>query len=176
MISCLVSLSTAVLIYLLAEYGRALSSRTGRRMGHGCYPIHSSGRKYVCPLFGPVNKYLTHCQSQLDTPWDEPTKRSLEFRRYLTGEFVNDVPWNRIGQTASCEFTCRTVLTICVLSSEGSTFMWDVDSQSSRTNVYYGCFPTSLVFKVCIKSPVSRALTNVMWKKTDLVNLQTTLR
>ncbi|KAF8632479.1 hypothetical protein AX17_004829 [Amanita inopinata Kibby_2008] len=35
-----------------------------------------------------------------NTPWDEPTKRSPEFRRYLTGDIFNDIPWNRIGQTA----------------------------------------------------------------------------
>ncbi|KAK2467496.1 hypothetical protein APHAL10511_000351 [Amanita phalloides] len=35
-----------------------------------------------------------------NTPWDEPTTRSPEFRRYLSGEFYKDAPWNRIGHSA----------------------------------------------------------------------------
>ena len=31
----------------------------------------------------------------IDTPWDEPTKRSYEYSRYLTGEAFNHEPWNR---------------------------------------------------------------------------------
>ncbi|EPS95084.1 hypothetical protein FOMPIDRAFT_1054474 [Fomitopsis schrenkii] len=30
-----------------------------------------------------------------NTPWDEPTKRSYEFSRYLSGEAFNNDPWNR---------------------------------------------------------------------------------
>ncbi|KAF9239876.1 kinase-like domain-containing protein [Melanogaster broomeanus] len=32
-----------------------------------------------------------------NTPWDEPTDRSPEFSRYLSGEIFNEVPWNRLG-------------------------------------------------------------------------------
>ncbi|KAF8874579.1 CAMK/CAMKL/CHK1 protein kinase [Gymnopilus junonius] len=31
-----------------------------------------------------------------NTPWDEPTKNSPEFRRYVSGEFFCEDPWNRI--------------------------------------------------------------------------------
>ncbi|KAA1472368.1 CAMK/CAMKL/CHK1 protein kinase [Dentipellis sp. KUC8613] len=32
-----------------------------------------------------------------NTPWDEPTSRSYEYRRYLSKEIFDDEPWNRIG-------------------------------------------------------------------------------
>ncbi|THG95423.1 hypothetical protein EW026_g6227 [Hermanssonia centrifuga] len=32
------------------------------------------------------------------TPWDEPTKKSYEYTRYLTGECFNDDPWNRLSR------------------------------------------------------------------------------
>lgn len=31
-----------------------------------------------------------------NTPWDEPTARSREFGRYVSGAFIDDAPWNRI--------------------------------------------------------------------------------
>lgn len=31
-----------------------------------------------------------------NTPWDEPTARSYEFGRYVSGAFIDDAPWNRI--------------------------------------------------------------------------------
>ncbi|KAF8269432.1 kinase-like domain-containing protein [Lactarius quietus] len=31
-----------------------------------------------------------------NTPWDEPTARSYEFSRYVSGEFIDDAPWDRI--------------------------------------------------------------------------------
>ncbi|KAH7884179.1 kinase-like domain-containing protein [Phlebopus sp. FC_14] len=31
-----------------------------------------------------------------NTPWDEPTERSPEFCRYLSGEIFNEDPWNRL--------------------------------------------------------------------------------
>ncbi|KAI0055713.1 CAMK/CAMKL/CHK1 protein kinase [Artomyces pyxidatus] len=34
-----------------------------------------------------------------NTPWDEPTRRSYEYSRYLNGEIFQDAPWNRIGKS-----------------------------------------------------------------------------
>ncbi|KAH9994618.1 CAMK/CAMKL/CHK1 protein kinase [Russula vinacea] len=31
-----------------------------------------------------------------NTPWDEPTARSYEFGRYVSGSFIDDAPWNRM--------------------------------------------------------------------------------
>ncbi|KAG6330497.1 hypothetical protein ID866_8593 [Astraeus odoratus] len=33
-----------------------------------------------------------------NTPWDEPTDRSPEFCRYLSGEIFREDPWNRLGR------------------------------------------------------------------------------
>ncbi|RDX49474.1 CAMK/CAMKL/CHK1 protein kinase [Lentinus brumalis] len=35
-----------------------------------------------------------------NTPWDEPTRGSTEFRQYITGEAFNHRPWNRFSQDA----------------------------------------------------------------------------
>ncbi|KIL61219.1 hypothetical protein M378DRAFT_864078 [Amanita muscaria Koide BX008] len=35
-----------------------------------------------------------------NTPWDEPTRRSSEFRKYASGEIFDDPPWNRISSEA----------------------------------------------------------------------------
>ncbi|KAJ7725700.1 kinase-like domain-containing protein [Mycena metata] len=35
-----------------------------------------------------------------NTPWDEPTKHSVEFTRYLSGEIFQEEPWNRFSDTA----------------------------------------------------------------------------
>lgn len=35
-----------------------------------------------------------------NTPWDEPTTRSPEFCRYVSGEILREDPWNRLGQNA----------------------------------------------------------------------------
>ncbi|GBE84122.1 Serine/threonine-protein kinase CHK1 [Sparassis crispa] len=35
-----------------------------------------------------------------NTPWDEPTKKSEEYCRYLSGQCFNDDPWNRMGENA----------------------------------------------------------------------------
>ena len=37
-----------------------------------------------------------------DTPWDEPTTRSYEFGRYVSGLFIDDAPWNRIPASVFC--------------------------------------------------------------------------
>ncbi|KAI9454195.1 CAMK/CAMKL/CHK1 protein kinase [Russula earlei] len=31
-----------------------------------------------------------------NTPWDEPTGRSYEFSRYVSGTFIDDAPWNQL--------------------------------------------------------------------------------
>lgn len=46
----------------------------------------------------------TSLNSVLDTPWDEPTTRSPEFCRYVSGEILREDPWNRLGQNALCMF------------------------------------------------------------------------
>lgn len=55
-----------------------------------------------------VGVFLTSC---LDTPWDEPTDRSPEFCRYLSGEIFNEEPWTKFGTNALCTsihpFPCR---------------------------------------------------------------------
>ena len=33
---------------------------------------------------------------QVDTPWDEPSENSPEYRAFLTGELLNYDPWTRI--------------------------------------------------------------------------------
>jgi serine/threonine-protein kinase Chk1 len=42
-----------------------------------------------------------------DTPWDEPTQHSPEFRRYLSGEIFHESPWNRLGSDAQCAYSCH---------------------------------------------------------------------
>ena len=37
-----------------------------------------------------------------DTPWDEPTVRSHEFSRYVSGTFIDDAPWDRIPAAVFC--------------------------------------------------------------------------
>lgn len=37
---------------------------------------------------------------EADTPWDEPTERSPEFCRYLTGEIYYEAPWNGFSESA----------------------------------------------------------------------------
>ena len=80
----------------------------------------------------PVNESLRHLQP--DTPWDEPTKRSPEFRRYLSGEFVIDAPWNRIDRTALCEPTRYILLIDYGLRSQESAYLRDAISRSSGTH------------------------------------------
>ncbi len=38
----------------------------------------------------------------LDTPWDEPTKGSHEFKQYLTGECFNYEPWSCFSEDILC--------------------------------------------------------------------------
>jgi serine/threonine-protein kinase Chk1 len=39
-----------------------------------------------------------------DTPWDEPTERSPEFCRYVTGKIFHENPWNRFGESVLSAF------------------------------------------------------------------------
>ncbi|EIN05436.1 CAMK/CAMKL/CHK1 protein kinase [Punctularia strigosozonata HHB-11173 SS5] len=34
-----------------------------------------------------------------NTPWDEPTKKSREFRSYVKGSIFTEAPWNKLGET-----------------------------------------------------------------------------
>jgi serine/threonine-protein kinase Chk1 len=38
-----------------------------------------------------------------DTPWDEPSDNSPEYKAYLTGELLQYDPWTRIRGQARCE-------------------------------------------------------------------------
>ena len=38
----------------------------------------------------------------IDTPWDEPTRGSVEFMQYITGEAFNHQPWSRFSPDALC--------------------------------------------------------------------------
>lgn len=37
-----------------------------------------------------------------NTPWDEPTQASHEFRRYVDGTIFMESPWTRISESALC--------------------------------------------------------------------------
>lgn len=39
----------------------------------------------------------------VDTPWDEPTRHSPEFRKYKSGDIFKEDPWNRLSEDALCE-------------------------------------------------------------------------
>lgn len=45
----------------------------------------------LCLRTGPQTVFV-------DTPWDEPTQKSYEYSRYLTGECFNDEPWTRFSR------------------------------------------------------------------------------
>lgn len=49
------------------------------------------------PLIFSLNKAL-------DTPWDEPSGASPEFRRYVRGQIFDDSPWDRLGKSVLCNF------------------------------------------------------------------------
>jgi hypothetical protein len=52
----------------------------------------------INPLFIPLSERFL----PTDTPWDEPTKKSPEFCRYVSGEIYSEDPWNRLGSTVLC--------------------------------------------------------------------------
>ena len=83
---------------MVAEFRGTLSSRTYRYMGHGCHFVRTSRWEYVPPA-STVGMFLTPCS---DTPWDEPTERSQEFCRYLSGEIFNEEPWTKFSTNALC--------------------------------------------------------------------------
>lgn len=39
----------------------------------------------------------------VDTPWDEPSGRSYEFRRYVKEEMFGDAPWDRLDENVLCK-------------------------------------------------------------------------
>jgi len=51
----------------------------------------------ICHEFKAKNAYLLS-----DTPWDEPTKRSPEFCRFLSGQIFRESPWKNLSQDALC--------------------------------------------------------------------------
>ena len=74
-------------------------------MGKRCHPLHDARGQCVaaCPPSSPLcpvddlsSLFLT------DTPWDEPTRGSVEFNQYVTGEAFNHRPWNRFSPEALC--------------------------------------------------------------------------
>ena len=52
-------------------------------------------------LFSSQIKLIPH--PLIDTPWDEPTIKSPEFCRYVSGTIFSEAPWNRIPSEALCE-------------------------------------------------------------------------
>lgn len=82
---------------MTAKWG-TVSSRTNRHMGYGYHPVRTSRWKFV-PYVQTVGMFLTICS---DTPWDEPTDRSSEFCKYLTGAIFDEEPWTRLGTDAMC--------------------------------------------------------------------------
>ncbi|KAI0288298.1 CAMK/CAMKL/CHK1 protein kinase [Russula brevipes] len=85
-----------------------------------------------------------------NTPWDEPTRRSYEFSRYLSGSFIDDAPWNRMPapvfslitglltvnprdrMTLTDAFQHPWVLTQSQLASQGPVVLADKLTQSLR--------------------------------------------
>jgi hypothetical protein len=53
-------------------------------------------KTFRCEKRGDISSNLK------DTPWDEPTARSYEFGRYVSGSFIDDAPWNRIPAPVFC--------------------------------------------------------------------------
>jgi serine/threonine-protein kinase Chk1 len=45
-----------------------------------------------------------------DTPWDEPSTSSPEYRAYISGELLQYEPWSNIPQDALCKVSCSVRL------------------------------------------------------------------
>lgn len=72
-------------------------------MGNGRRSVHPASRKCVLDL----NSLLCFAHP-VDTPWDEPSEDSPEFRAYMTGELLQYDPWTRIkGQAKGESFKAR---------------------------------------------------------------------
>ena len=73
-----------------------------------------------------------------DTPWDEPSDNSPEFRAYLNGELFNYDPWDRIKGQARGECTCRLQHTLAIVTGawlmQDSSPTCDVDGQPCRAD------------------------------------------
>lgn len=65
------------------------------------YPLYTSRWQYVFSS-SPVRMECCNKHQRPDTPWDEPTKHSPEFYRYLKGTIFDEDPWNRISDEALC--------------------------------------------------------------------------
>jgi len=62
-----------------------------------CLPwLLEVGEMFLLPSGGNILPRLE------DTPWDEPTRRSYEFGRYVSGSFIDDAPWDRIPASLFC--------------------------------------------------------------------------
>jgi hypothetical protein len=58
-------------------------------------------KTFRCEKHGDISSDLK------DTPWDEPTARSYEFGRYVSGSFIDDAPWSRIPAPVFCSSSIR---------------------------------------------------------------------
>lgn len=50
--------------------------------------------------FPPRTRIADRSWAVSDTPWDEPTTNSPEYRLFLSGEIWREEPWNRIKEGA----------------------------------------------------------------------------
>jgi serine/threonine-protein kinase CHEK1 len=85
-----------------------------------------------------------------DTPWDEPTTRSYEYSRYVSGAFIDDAPWDRIPALLFCSsflllwrFLYYTNVTL------GSVDNRLTHHQSAGSHDTRGCVSTPLGAHVC---------------------------
>ena len=140
---------------MAAEFWGTVSSRAYRYMGHGCHPVRTSRREYVSHV-STVGMFLTLCS---DTPWDEPTERSPEFCRYLSGEIFNEEPWTNFSTNALCTLTLRLLWRRPNLLY--SSDLWHVDPGIREAHDHVRNLCTSLVCKVSRNSDGKLSLTPI---------------
>lgn len=140
---------------MAAEFWGTVSSRAYRYMGHGCHPVRTSRREYVSHV-STVRMFLTLCS---DTPWDEPTERSPEFCRYLSGEIFNEEPWTNFSTNALCTLTLRLLWRRPNLLY--SSDLWHVDPGIREAHDHVRNLCTSLVCKVSRNSDGKLSLTPI---------------
>ena len=68
-----------------------LQCRTYRCLGCWSHSVYHACRQCVHLLQNEL--FFSHPK---DTPWDEPTEKSPEFRAYLDGSIFREDPWNRL--------------------------------------------------------------------------------
>ncbi|OJT03158.1 hypothetical protein TRAPUB_6265 [Trametes pubescens] len=81
----------------------------------------------------------------LDTPWDEPTKGSHEFKQYLTGECFNYEPWSCFSE----DILCTSISAVLISTSTAHhmpltavlTGMLDVEATTRMTLADVACHP-----------------------------------